>query len=131
MTPKKDDDMVTVLLNRGPAFRDSQLARETLTRDDHELPYVVFGRFATFLNELFWNTPSPDEATVRARVRLLSEMENSTDQEHCESGFHWSLRSEVTGYNRKAHPPGDAMHGLMLVPRVHRDHGRPHLGQLA
>jgi len=79
MTPKKSDDMVKILLDRVPAFRDSRLARETLTPDDYELPYVVFGRFATFLNELLRSTSS-DDITVLESFRLLNDMGNSSDQ---------------------------------------------------
>ena len=59
---QEGDDMVTVLLNRGPAFRDEVRSR----------------------------------AITAKRIRRVMRM-----------------------------------HGLMLVPRVHRGHGRPHLGQLA
>jgi len=34
------------------------------------------------------------------------------------------------GYNRKRIRRLMRMHGLMLPPRVHRRHGRPHLGQV-
>jgi len=39
-------------------------------------------------------------------------------------------RSFRTGYNRKRIQRVMPLHGLMLSPRVHRRHGRPHLGQI-
>ena len=35
-----------------------------------------------------------------------------------------------TGDNRKRIRRVMRMHGLMLAPRIHRRHGRPHLGQV-
>ena len=35
-----------------------------------------------------------------------------------------------TRYNRKRIRRVMQLHGLMLAPRVHRHHGRPHLGQI-
>jgi putative transposase len=44
----------------------------------------------------------------------------------------WAMvnRTVRTGYNRKRIRRGMHLHGLMLAPRVHRRHGRPHLGQV-
>ncbi len=44
----------------------------------------------------------------------------------------WALvnRTFRTGYNRKRIRRVIQFHGLMLAPRVHRRHGRPHLGQI-
>jgi transposase InsO family protein len=44
----------------------------------------------------------------------------------------WAMvnRTFRTRYNRKRIRPVMQMHGLMLAPRVHRRHGRPHLGQI-
>ena len=44
----------------------------------------------------------------------------------------WAMvnRSFRTGYNRKRIRRVMQLHGLMLAPRVHRRHGRPHLGQI-
>ena len=44
----------------------------------------------------------------------------------------WAMvnRTFRTGYNRKRVRRVMQLHGLMLPPRVHRRHGRPHLGQI-
>ncbi len=44
----------------------------------------------------------------------------------------WAMvnRTFRTGYNRKRIRRIMQRHGLMLAPRVHRRHGRPHLGQV-
>ena len=44
----------------------------------------------------------------------------------------WAMvnRQFRAGYNRKRIRRVMLMHGLMLAPRVHRRHGRPHLGQV-
>jgi transposase InsO family protein len=44
----------------------------------------------------------------------------------------WAMvnRSFRTGYNRKRIRRVMQLYGLMLAPRVHRRHGRPHLGQI-
>jgi transposase InsO family protein len=44
----------------------------------------------------------------------------------------WAMvnRTFRTGYNRKRIRRVMQLHGLMLAPRVHRRHGRPHLGQV-
>src|SRR4029079_2463370 len=39
-------------------------------------------------------------------------------------------RTFRVGYNRKRVRRVMQIHGLMLAPRVHRRHGRPHLGQI-
>jgi len=45
----------------------------------------------------------------------------------------WAMvnRTFRTGYNRKRIRRVMQLHGLMLAPRVHRRHGRPHLGRVA
>jgi len=45
----------------------------------------------------------------------------------------WAMvnRTYQTGYNRKRIRRVMQLHGLMLAPRVHRRHGRPHLGRIA
>ena len=77
-TALKYDDMIDVLVARVPAFAESDSGREVLARDRH-LPYVVFGRFASFLNELL-SRVLPADATVQASFQLLNEMGNSADQ---------------------------------------------------
>jgi transposase InsO family protein len=44
----------------------------------------------------------------------------------------WAMvnRTFRTGYNRKRIRRVMQLHGLMLAPRVHRRHGRPHVGQI-
>ena len=44
----------------------------------------------------------------------------------------WAMvnRTFQTGYNRKRIRRVMQLHGLMLAPRVHRRHGRPHIGQI-
>ena len=44
----------------------------------------------------------------------------------------WAMvnRTFRVGYNRKRIRRVMQLHGLMLAPRVHRRHGRPHLGQI-
>jgi putative transposase len=44
----------------------------------------------------------------------------------------WAMvnRTFRTRYNRKRIRRVMQLHGLMLAPRVHRRHGRPHLGQI-
>jgi putative transposase len=44
----------------------------------------------------------------------------------------WAMvnRTFRTGYNRKRIRRVMQLHGMMLAPRVHRRHGRPHLGQV-
>ena len=39
-------------------------------------------------------------------------------------------RTFRVGYNRKRIRRIMQIHGLMLAPRVHRRHGRPHVGQV-
>ena len=78
-TPLKYDLIVETLLERVPTFRDSGLVRETLSGDDYHLDYVVFGRFATFLNERIPRVPLSDP-TIQASFKLLNDMGNSGDQ---------------------------------------------------
>ena len=70
--------MVDVLVARVPAFAESDLGREVLN-GNRDLPYVVFGGFATFLNQLLLST-LPSDPTVQASFQLLNEMGSSADQ---------------------------------------------------
>lgn len=72
--------MVQKLFERVPGFRDSRLARESLDEEDYELPYVVFGRLATFLNDLIPKV-SLSDPIVQAAFQLLNEMGNSQDRD--------------------------------------------------
>jgi len=69
--------MVDVLVSRVPAFSESESGRDVLTAN-RDLPYVVFGSFASFLNQLLL-TASLHDSTVQASFQLLNEMGNSTD----------------------------------------------------
>jgi hypothetical protein len=77
-TSLKYDDMVHALVARVPAFSESAWGREVLTAN-RDLPYVVFGGFASFLNRLLLGAPSSD-STIQASFQLLNEMGNSADQ---------------------------------------------------
>lgn len=77
-TPLTYDEMVDVLVTRVPAFAESDFGREVLT-GDRDLPYVVFGSFASFLNQLL-SRVAPSDSTVQASFQLLNEMGSSTDQ---------------------------------------------------
>lgn len=72
------DGMVDMLAARVPAFAESDWGREVLTAS-RDLPYVVFGSFASFLNQLLLRVPSSDP-TVEASFQLLNEMGGSADQ---------------------------------------------------
>jgi hypothetical protein len=76
--PLKYDDIVNVLVERIPAFVESDLGREVLA-GDRDLPYVVFGGFASFLNQLLLIVP-PTDSAVQASFQLLNEMAGSADQ---------------------------------------------------
>ena len=76
--PLSFDDIVNVLAARIPAFAESDLGREILT-SNRDLPYVVFGNFGSFLNQLLLLAPSSDP-TVEASFQLLNEMGRSPDQ---------------------------------------------------
>jgi len=72
------DDMVDMLAARVPAFAESDWGRDVLTTN-RDLPYVVFGNFASFLNRLLLRVPSSDP-TVEASFQLLNEMGSSADR---------------------------------------------------
>ena len=65
---------VEILLDRVPEFRDKGWDRENA-----DLPMVVFGNLASFLNERLLTLPQSNP-TVQASFALLNEMGNSTDQ---------------------------------------------------
>ena len=71
-------DVVQTLLERVPTFRDSELARQALSDLDYELDYVVFGTFASFLNDRIpeLSTANPE---IRTSFQLLNDMANSGD----------------------------------------------------
>ena len=77
--PLRYSDMVDVVVDRIPAFRDSDWGREVL-ETDRDLPYVVFGAFASFLKHLLTEVP-PTDPTVRSSFELLNEMAASPEQQ--------------------------------------------------
>ena len=68
------ENAVEILLSRVPEFRDKRWNGENA-----DLPMVVFGNLASFLNERLSAVPSSDP-TVQASFQLLNEMGNSTDR---------------------------------------------------
>jgi hypothetical protein len=76
--PVKYADIVKTLLERVPSFRNSELARQALSDLDYELDYVVFGTFASFLNDRIpeLSTANPE---IRTSFQLLNDMANSGD----------------------------------------------------
>lgn|SRR6266850_4625780 len=76
--PLNYDDMVDTLVGRIPAFAESDLGREVLA-GSRDLPYVVFGGFASFLNQLV-SSVAPLDPTVQTSFQLLNEMASSADQ---------------------------------------------------
>jgi hypothetical protein len=70
--------MVELLAARVPAFATSDWGREILATQ-RDLPYVVFGSFASFLNGLL-SAHRPLDATVEASFQLLNEMGGAADQ---------------------------------------------------
>lgn len=76
--PLRYDDMVDMLVQRVPSFAESDEGREVLSAN-RDLPYVVFGNFASFLNQLLLRVPSADP-TVEASFQLLNAMGSSDDR---------------------------------------------------
>ena len=70
--------MIDVLAARVPAFATSDWGREMLAAQ-RDLPYVVFGSFASFLNGLL-SAHRLLDATVEASFQLLNEMGSAADQ---------------------------------------------------
>jgi len=68
-----------------------------------------------------------DDETVLQQIRAVTNS-RATD------GYRrvWAMvnRTFRAGYNRKRIRRVMQLHGLMLAPRVHRRHGRPHLGRI-
>lgn len=67
------------------------------------------------------------DATVLGEVRAVTNSRATYGYRRV-----WAMvnRTFRTGYNRKRIRRVMQLHGLMLAPRVHRRHGRPHLGQV-
>jgi transposase InsO family protein len=67
------------------------------------------------------------DATVLQQIRAVTNSRATYGYRRV-----WAMvnRTFRTGYNRKRIRRVMQLHGLMLPPRVHRRHGRPHLGQI-
>ena len=68
-----------------------------------------------------------DDGTVLQQIRAVTNRRATYGYRRV-----WAMvnRSFRTGYNRKRIRRVMQLHGLMLAPRVHRRHGRPHLGRV-
>jgi len=68
-----------------------------------------------------------DDATVLQQIRAVTNSRATYGYRRV-----WAMvnRTFRVGYNRKRVRRVMQIHGLMLAPRVHRRHGRPHLGQI-
>jgi transposase InsO family protein len=68
-----------------------------------------------------------DDATVLQQIRAVTNSRATYGYRRV-----WAMvnRTFRVGYNRKRIRRVMQLHGLMLAPRVHRRHGRPHLGQI-
>jgi len=68
-----------------------------------------------------------DDETVIQQIRAVTNSRATYGYRRV-----WAMvnRTFRTGYNRKRIRRVMRLHGLMLAPRVHRRHGRPHLGQV-
>lgn len=76
------ENMVQILFERVPAFRDSDSAHRLLDlhgEEIYDLGYVVLGGFASFLNDLIPKVPLSDPI-IQASFELLNEMGNSEDR---------------------------------------------------
>jgi putative transposase len=71
--------------------------------------------------------PRADDGTVLQQIRAVTNSRATYGYRRV-----WAMvnRTFRTGYNRKRIRRVMQLHGLMLAPRVHRRHGRPHLGQI-
>lgn len=68
-----------------------------------------------------------DDATVLQQIRAVTNSRPTYGYRRV-----WAMvnRTFRVGYNRKRIRRIMQLHGLMLAPRVHRRHGRPHVGQV-
>jgi putative transposase len=68
-----------------------------------------------------------DDGTVLQQIRAVTNSRATYGYRRV-----WAMvnRTFRRGYNRKRIRRVMQLHGLMLAPRVHRRHGRPHLGQV-
>jgi putative transposase len=68
-----------------------------------------------------------DDETVLQQIRAVTNSRATYGSRRVWAMVNRTFRS---GYNRKRIRRVMRLHGLMLAPRVHRRHGRPHLGQV-
>jgi putative transposase len=68
-----------------------------------------------------------DDGTVLQQIRAVTNSRATYGYRRVWAMVNRTFRS---GYNRKRIRRVMQLHGLMLAPRVHRRHGRPHLGQV-
>jgi putative transposase len=68
-----------------------------------------------------------DDETVLQQIRAVTDSRATYGYRRV-----WAMvnRTFRVGYNRKRIRRVMQLHGLMLAPRVHRRHGRPHVGQI-
>jgi putative transposase len=68
-----------------------------------------------------------DDATVLQQIRAVTNSRATYGYRRV-----WAMvnRTFRVGYNRKRIRRVMQLHGLMLAPRMHRRHGRPHVGQI-
>src|SRR5215467_529298 len=68
-----------------------------------------------------------DDGTVVQQIRAVTKSRATYGYRRV-----WAMvnRTFRTGYNRKRIRRVMQLHGLMVAPRVHRRHGRPHVGQI-
>ncbi len=76
----------------------------------------------------------PDGRYYRAADPTVLEQIRAVTNSRATYGYRrvWAMvnRTFRAGYNRKRIRRVMQLHGLMLAPRVHRRHGRPHLGRI-
>ena len=76
----------------------------------------------------------PDGRQHRATDETVLQQIRAVTNSRATYGYRrvWAMvnRTFRTSYNRKRIRRVMQLHGLMLAPRIHRRHGRPHLGQI-
>ena len=68
-----------------------------------------------------------DDGTVLQQIRAVTNSRATYGYRRVWAMVNRTFRAR---YNRKRIRRVMQLHGLMLAPRVHRRHGRPHLGQI-
>src|SRR5207249_905216 len=79
-------------------------------------------------------TARPASRQLRTADPMVLEQIRAVTNSRATYGYRrvWAMvnRTFRAGYNRKRIRRVMQLHGLMLTPRVHRRHGRPHLGRI-